>query len=152
MPGNRKEIRLKCYDYSMAGAYHIIICTEKRRNIFRNGTEINEFGRIAENCLKYIEEKYEVHVQKYAIMPDHVHLLIDYFYITKGDGKEQITRIVGAYKSMVYTECLKYCKEKGIVLDKLWQRSFYDHIIRNERDYYETYRYIQNNEIELELQ
>ena len=139
MPGDRKSIRLREYDYSTAGAYHITICTANKRKIFRNGKELSVFGKIAEDNFKYIEEKFCIDIQVFSIMPDHIHILINNFYTNHDEGREKITNIIGAYKSKVQNDCLIYCKKNGIILGKLWQRSFYDHIILYQNFHYYSF-------------
>jgi len=79
-------------------------------------------------------------------MPNHIHLLIAL------PGRQATARvaptlsqIVGAYKSWVSNEYLQVCKACNLSMGKLWQRSFYDHIIRNEEDYLRIWQYIDKN-------
>jgi REP element-mobilizing transposase RayT len=58
--------------------------------------------------------------------------------------------IVGAYKSIVANECLKLFKSKNQPMGKLWQRNYYEHIIRNEKSYLEIVQYILDNPIKWE--
>jgi len=78
---HRKSIRLKGYDYSREGAYFITICCHNRRCLFgeiHNGKmHLNKFGKIAETeWLKTGEIRYNVELDAYAIMPNHVHGII----------------------------------------------------------------------------
>ena len=73
-----------------------------------------------------------VAVDKYIIMPNHIHLIIS---ITGGHGDPPLQQIIGQFKS--YTQ--KSYREK------LWQRSFHDHVIRNENDYDKIWEYIDTN-------
>ena len=84
MKQNRKQIRLKNYDYSENGAYFVTICTYEKKCIFgyvKDGImHFNDYGKIAneeiENTIK-IREKHGVRINKYAVMPNHVHLIIE---------------------------------------------------------------------------
>lgn len=58
---------------------------------------------------------------------------------------KKIGDIVGAYKSIISVKCLKLSKSKNEIMNKLWQRNFYEHIIRDERDYQNIKEYILNN-------
>ena len=58
-----------------------------------------------------------------------------------------VGRIVGAYKSLVFKKCLKISNLKNCILGRLWQRNYYEHIIRNEIEYARISEYIQNNPI-----
>jgi len=154
----RKQIRLKDYDYSTPGAYHIVLCTYRKQKILWNNCrvdpcgrpliEYSELGKIAEDTIFVIEEKYGIFVDKYVIMSDHIHLLM----VLPG-SQERLTarvnptmeRIIGAYKSMVSNEWLKRCKQRNIIMGSLWQYSYFDHVIRNRQDYEETWKYIDEN-------
>jgi putative transposase len=59
--------------------------------------------------------------------------------------------IVGAYKSLVANECLKIYKSKNEFMGKLWQRNYYEHIIRDEKSYNQIDAYIVNNPAQWEL-
>lgn len=143
----RKNIRLKEYDYSENGAYFITICTYNRRKILSNinvgeglralpSVELTITGEIVEEAINFINKAYKnITVDKYVIMPNHVHLLLSMRAGGHGDPPLQVYDIVGRMKSFT---TYKYGKI-------LWQRSFYDHVIRNENDYRETWEYIENN-------
>ena len=101
-------------------------------------------GKVVEEQLLLLKERYSnVTVEDYVIMPDHIHLLIiidrpfDGGEINGGQGADRPTLndIVRSVKVMVR-------KEIGY---SIFQNSFYDHIIRNEQDLYETRKYIENN-------
>lgn len=154
----RKQTRLKEYDYSTPGAYHIVLCTHNKQKILwkncrvdpcgRPQIEYSKLGEIAKDTISIIEKKYGVSIDKYVVMPDHVH-----FLITLPCPEERLTarvnptmdRLIGAYKSIVSNEWLKICKQKNIIMGKLWQRSYFDHVIRNRQDYEETWNYIESN-------
>ncbi len=153
----RKEIRLKNYDYSQNGLYFITICTKDKipylceikgvpmsvgADIIRPIVYKTEIGRIAEESINKICEHYEdVRVVKYCIMPDHIHLIIEIMRdnIPTDSGRmisaPTISVIIGSFKRYV-------SKNSGI---KIWQRSYYDHIIRNKKEFIEICRYIENN-------
>lgn len=111
---------------------------------------MTEFGKITEKYIENINDVYEyVKVDKYVIMPDHIHLLIiidrpfDGGEINGGQGADRPTLndIVRSLKVMVR-------KEIGY---SIFQNSFYEHIIRNEQDLYETRKYIENNPLKWEM-
>ena len=56
-----------------------------------------------------------------------------------------VGNIIGSFKSKVANKCLKIYKEKNIIMNKIWQRNYYEHIIRNEEDLWNTREYIKNN-------
>jgi len=156
----RKNPRLKDYDYSQNGAYFVTVCTANRKALLSKivgqaalclpTVELTEFGKITEKYIENINDVYEyVKVDKYVIMPDHIHLLIiidrpfDGGEIKGGQGADRPTLndIVRSVKVMVR-------KEIGY---SIFQNSFYDHIIRNEQDLYETRKYIENNPLKWEM-
>ena len=146
----RKNMRLPGYDYSGAGGYFITVCTNNRTCILsrvhggsereRASLELTELGRIAQNALDELAGKYGIRIAACAIMPNHIHLIL----MTSG-SEVSAGRFVGAFKSVVSNRWQKICDSRGIVMGKLWQRDFYDHILRNEADYLEKLKYIDEN-------
>lgn len=134
----RKPTRIKEYDYSLGGAYFITICTEQRKNVLcyiydYGEVDLTEIGDIVKESLEYISNHYDVFdVDCYTIMPNHIH-----FILLKNTDEDSISLndIIRRFKS--YTS-----KKYG---GNLWQRSYYDHIIRNTKDYEEISSYIFNN-------
>ena len=76
----RKRCRLPMYDYSENGAYFVTICTDKKRkclsDVSRGGVLPRPFGKVVENELLALSERYEVVIDKYIIMPNHIHILL----------------------------------------------------------------------------
>lgn len=153
----RKTTRLREYDYGEAGAYFLTLCTENRKNILSKivgaGSSRPQLllnGAVVEKWIKRIPQKYNgVFVDNYVIMPNHIHLLLS---IVKSDGRENpsptISQVVGWLKYQVTKEIDESSTLKG---KKIFQRSFFDHIIRGYKDYKETYDYIEENPIKWEL-
>ena len=97
---------------------------------------LTDIGLKVEQAIVYIDRAYPgIRVEKYVIMPNHVHLLVRVEAREGGRGGPPLQQIIGRMKS--YTT-----HQFG---DMLWQRSFYDHVIRCERDYLEIWRYIDEN-------
>lgn len=92
-----------------------------------------------------IEEKYSVTISKYVIMPNHIHMLIELPKRAGASPAPTLSQVVGAYKSLVSNQWLQICKRKQIQMGTIWQRSFHDHIIRNEQDYLTKWNYIDTN-------
>lgn len=140
----RKPNRMKNYDYSSNGAYFITICTRHRQNILgdiavREGlcalpsVKLTNLGIEVEKAILFINSNYkDAVVDKYVIMPNHIHLII---IIHTDVPHMKVYDIVGRLKSFTTNEC------KQII----WQRSFFDHIIRNENDYKRICQYIETN-------
>ena len=143
---DRKPNRLKDFDYSQNGAYFVTICTQDRKQILSqivgDGFPVpNLPGRIAEEFICKIPVKYPgVFVDNYMIMPDHIHLLIR----TKGTGNPSPTlgAVVGWYKYQVTKQINLQMMSQGT---RVFQRSYYDHVIRNQHDYHAAWEYIENN-------
>ena len=142
----RKKIRLSDYDYTTGGAYFITLCTKNRQNLLCDivgeglcalpNIILTPIGDVVKNSIEYINQRYNnVKVDKWVIMPDHLHLLIRIENKTGGHGDPPLQNIIAGLKSFTTHE---YGKE-------LWQRSFYDHIIRNQSEYNEIWEYIDEN-------
>lgn len=147
----RKQIRLPDYDYSALGAYFVTICTHDRRCILssvcggdpcgRPSLTLTEHGKLVEQCLKQTKNLYAVQIKPFVIMPNHIHFIC-LIGQTRATTRVAPTlgRIVGALKSL----SANHCREKGLT-GSLWQRGYYEHVIRNEKDYNEICEYIENN-------
>ena len=143
----RKPNRLTEYDYSQNGAYFVTICTQDRKKVLSDivgdGSPVPKpTGKIAEEYIRQIPSKYAtVSVDQYVIMPDHIHMLLR---IDKGTGNPSPTlgNVIGWYKYQVTKRVNTHLNNSG---EKLFQRSYYDHVIRNQQDYDEIWEYIENN-------
>ena len=99
-------------------------------------------GVIAENVINEIHQKYpQVWVNKFVIMPDHIHMLLQIDTGT-GDPSPTLGNIVGWFKYQVTKRVNKVLETPG---ERIFQRSYYDHVIRNQQDYDEIWQYIENN-------
>lgn len=141
---NRKSNRLKGYDYSQNGAYFVTVCTKNRKNILSRivggdayiapEISLSSYGKVAEKYLLGIKG-----LHKYVIMPNHIHMII---FICNEEGTmrassptQDIPQLIKSFKILV-------TKELGV---SIWQRSFHDHIIRDDADYEMIWEYIDNN-------
>lgn len=139
MNGNlpiRKKIRLKKYDYSKKGMYFVTICIRNRieilGNIDNNKIKLTKEGIIVQNYIEYIEKIFKsVIIDDYIIMPNHIHIIISII----NNNEVTLSRIIRQYKEIV-TKKIRY---------SIWQKSYYEHIIRDEKEYYKINKYIQNN-------
>ena len=158
----RKHPRLDKYDYSSPGAYFVTICTQNRKCVLSrifcaekqqeindsvvvkgtNNVEYTPFGEIAKKQLLMLEKRYpHLHIDQYVIMPNHIHIIIVLDRNATEDGKRPtIMDIVCSYKSLTTREC----KREGFE-GKMFQVSFYEHIIRGRDDYEEIAKYIYEN-------
>ena len=142
----RKPNRLKDYDYSSNGYYFVTICTYNKAHIFGSvidGTVLmNQFGCIAAEELENIACHYElIFAIKYVVMPNHVHAII----VINNEERSRpfptaLPTVVGLYKSGVSKRIHQLNPDLNI-----WQKSFYDHIIRDENEYLRVWKYIDDN-------
>ena len=151
----RKPNRLKHYDYSLPGYYFITICTKKMKpifgEVFNNVVELSLVGKIVLDCLLKIHVVYDdVEVDEFVIMPNHIHLIliIENYQKTEDRSKMRVSKIIQQFKTAI----TKQVKPKHSSQITLWQRYFYDRIIRNERELYNIRKYIIENPIKWELE
>ena len=152
----RKPTRLKEFDYNSVGVYFITICTENRRQILSRivggdvldapqKVELLQYGRIAEKYIHQLNDFYQnIAVDAFVIMPNHIHIMV--FVPENGASRTSppttrqhsaISRFVSTFK--------RFCnKEYG---ENIWQRYYYDHIIRDREDYEKHIKYIYENPI-----
>ncbi len=145
----RKRTRLKGYDYSRNGCYYVTVCTFNREKILGeivNGRVLlSEYGKIADYVWKDLENHNSIVLHEYIIMPDHIHGIIQLC-----DSKNDISEIVRQFKTFASRRINEYQRQSGnepFENGKLWQRSFFDHVIRNEEDYKVKTKYIIENPI-----
>jgi putative transposase len=164
----RRSIRLPEYDYSQEGAYYITICAQDRKCLFggiRNGKIIlSECGRIVDDWWQRMPERYSgVILDKFVIMPNHMHAII----IIGGDVDNGVGAIdnVGVIHELPLR---RWIKRRVMVLPKIigyfkmnsarqinqmhnttgcpvWQRNYWEHVIRNEKSLNKIREYICNN-------
>lgn len=156
----RKRIRLEHYDYSAPGKYFVTVCTANRETLFWSDSRgelcspdanddtgehssplrlnLSYTGALVEREIQKISRIYDaVFVDKYCIMPDHIHMIIS---IESDECGKEITaptlsRILKQFKGSITKQLGK----------SIWQKSFYEHTIRSQQDYDETWEYIENN-------
>ena len=137
---DRKRMRLRDFDYSSEGAYFLTLCLQKKLSLFEN----HQAKEMVEKWIVEIENKYEnVTVDCYVVMEDHVHLIL---FITEGN-QISLSEIMKWFKTMTTNEYIRGVRDRVYepFEKKLWQRSFYDHIIRNDEDLKEKREYVMNN-------
>ena len=145
---HRKCIRISNFDYSTAGAYFITVCTANREKIFWNNFKgglhipLSDIGLVVEREIQKMNAVYAaVSVDKYCIMPDHIHFIISISPAQNTQDIPTISRIIKQFKGSI-------TKQIG---RSIWQKSFYDHGIRNQQDYNEIWEYIENNPLKYRL-
>jgi putative transposase len=151
---HRRSIRLRGHDYSQPGNYYVTICTQAKKHLFGHVVEgemrRNELGDYAARCWEWLAQQYPyVDLDEWIVMPNHLHGII---VITDGGGgsrsaigpngkgggasrsvsirRNPLGRLVGTFKTV---STYRINKRHGTPARLLWQRDFYDHIIRDGR-------------------
>ena len=152
---NRKQNRLGEYDYKQEGAYFVTLCTQNRAGLFE--MELPTVGnglcavpktianQIIHKWVRETENKFpSIAIDKYVIMPDHLHLIVT---IKERHIGRSLPDVMRFFKTMTTNEYIRGVKNGDLPpFDrKLWQKSYYDHVIRNQQDYNEIWEYIENN-------
>lgn len=147
---NRKLPRLSGFDYSSENYYFVTICTRNRKCLFGDVGNLNELGLLADRELRNISKHFpEVRVDCSVVMPNHIHAVI--VIGCAGDEERSrpfptLSQVVGSYKSGVTR--LWRQKKPGA---EVWQKSFYDRVLRREDGYLNVIRYIEENPLKWEL-
>ena len=164
---HRRSIRLKGYDYAQAGAYFVTICTQDRACLFGDVVDgkmrLNDAGRMVAESWQWLAMQYDyIQLDESVIMPNHMHGII---VVTDGGGRggsrtaptirtaptmrtaptvnrKPVGRIIGAFKT-VSTKRIN--EMRGLSGSPIWQRNYYEHIIRNEESLNRIREYIANN-------
>ncbi len=148
----RKSTRLKEYDYSSPGAYFITICVKNHRQLLSEVvgqglapavTNLTKYGKITEEQIHNLSHRYpSVTIDKYVIMPNHIHLLLSLHDAAAGASPcPTISDVICSFKSITTI----HCRKNGLKDVQLFQSSFHDHIIHGEQDYLKIWEYIDNN-------
>ena len=161
----RKDLRIKHFDYSSAGAYFVTICTKDRKRILSDitkspvgvgalddpsipQTQLTEIGKIAEKYLLSSENISGVKIDRYVIMPDHIHAIIFLYpdeYSLRKDGSSRAPTPTNEMLPHVISTFKHFCnKEIG---NNIFQRGYIEHIVRDREDYQTRIKYIYENPI-----
>lgn len=165
---NRKSIRLKDYDYSREGLYFITICTKNREKLFgeivgagssrpndnlivntkENEIILNKIGMVIKDEYINLKNKYKnIKCHEYVIMPNHFHCVIEIMKHQEGGKTPPLPEIIGYFKFQTtkkYNAMLEIKNERFL---SLWQRNYYENIIRNEKRHLQVIEYIKKNPI-----
>jgi REP-associated tyrosine transposase len=161
---HRRSIRIKEYDYAQPGGYFVTIVTYQRNCIFGNivneETQLNAFGKIADECWRAIPDHFpNVELGAYIVMPNHVHGII--VINDRADASASARRgtiyrapteqfgkpIIGSIPTIIRTFNAAVTRRIGRELNAtgIWQRNYYEHVIRNHEDWDRIHRYIESN-------
>jgi putative transposase len=169
----RKSIRLQSYDYSLSGAYFVTICSHGKRcllgSVAGKSVELSSAGEIVRTVWNSLPDRFpRLVLDEFVIMPNHVHALLGFvgaglappavstatyagdeanpgpktaFPATKN---HTLADVIGAFKSISTIQVNRVLKRKGI---PLWQRNYYEHIVRKGEDLRKIQQYILENPI-----
>jgi len=126
----RKEIRLKSYDYKSDGYYFVTICTHRGR------PNIRQYRGVVERILLSLPERFSgLKIDWYVLMSTHLHVI----FLFEG-MKEGLPEVVKRFKASVSRNTCR-----GRIYPTLWQRNYYEHVIRNETTLFKIREYVENN-------
>ena len=154
----RKNMRLQGYDYSRAGCYFVTICVKDMQEmlgtIIDNKQILNEYGCIVKQEIENVPKiRKECAIEKFVVMPNHIHLIVQ---IAGDDGNRpgESPASRANYRADCHPPLRKSIPNmvqglKGAVTRQIgfsiWQRSYHDHIIRDEAEYQKIWQYIDEN-------
>ncbi|MCL5005830.1 MAG: transposase [Acidobacteria bacterium] len=165
---HRRSLRLRGYDYSLPGAYFVTICTHKKQHLLgqvvEGGMCRSEFGKVVELYWRDLEHRYpQVRQDAFVVMPNHVHGLIEIatpeparsgsWPTTSGGAIRELplrerrrgmalSKIVGRFKMTAAKRVNEIRRTPGAAV---WQRNYYEHIIRNLHELESIREYIRTN-------
>lgn len=164
VPHRRRSIRLKDYDYTQNGAYFVTICTIQRYEWFGeirdDSMNLNPVGRIVQDCWLQISDHFpHVELDEFVVMPNHLHGIL---VITHDSGARHVVplqsaafaqpiagslpTIIRSFKAAV----TKQINRSHLPSERIWQRNYYEHIIRSEMSLNAIRQYIRANPTEWE--
>ena len=169
---HRRSIRLKGYDYSQAGAYYVTVCTHNHLCLFGHVVNekmmLNDPGRMIQSVWDQLTNQFSnIELDEYVIMPNHIHG-ISFIVGASLVGAQPSTwqgagtrpaptvglgHIVGAFKSIATNEYIRGVKQHGwpTFAGKLWQRNYYERVIRNDVELKRIRQYIVENPMKWEF-
>ncbi len=162
----RRSIRLKDYNYSQAGAYFVTLCTWERKCIFGRIVEgvmqLNPLGIIVQDCWNDLRHHFpDVEFEVFVVMPNHFHGII----VIKTDivgaihelplhenklarRRMLLPKIIGRFKMISAKRMNEVRGTPGV---PVWQRNYYEHVIRDEKSFGRIQEYIQTNVLRWEM-
>jgi len=156
---HRRSVRLKGYDYSQVCAYFLTVCAYDRLCLFgeiENGLmSLNQYGEIvAEEWLRSAVVREEIECGEFVVMPNHFHGIVHivqsdfntknraYCHTPLRSPSRNLGAMVRGFKSAVTNRCNEIRHTVGI---SVWQRNYYEHVIRDDADYNRIVEYILEN-------
>ena len=153
---HRRSIRLQTYDYSQEGLYFVTICCNDREcffgEIINDEMMLNPAGEMIKTEWFALEQRFltiQTTEHELMIMPNHLHCIIEIIETENNTKKELLGNVIGAFKSLTTNKYIQGVKTSNwkAFNGKLWQRDYYEHIIRDGESYNNITNYIANNPI-----
>lgn len=156
---HRRSILLKGYDYSQSGLYFITICVQDRIHLFGKIEQgkmiLNDIGKVAQQCWQEIPQHFpNMQLHEFVIMPNHIHGIIEIVVrannhspqqpIQTGSPQQSPSKPIGSAIRGFKIGVTKWCRSNTNIYT-LWQRNYYEHIIRSDEAYYTIAHYIITN-------
>jgi putative transposase len=141
---HRQSIRLKEFDYSQSGAYFLTCVTHNRSNLFgkieNNIVQLNQYGELVRMEWLRLPQRFPgIDIDEFVIMPNHIHGIV---IIADHKAGWNLATIVGSFKSSTARMINAIRKSIGGLI---WQRNYYEHVIRDDEELNRVREYIQNN-------
>ena len=160
----RKSTRLKNFDYSSAGAYFVTICIKDRKRILSDiikpvgvgafddpltpQIQLTEIGKVTEKYLLSSENIPGVKIDRYVVMPDHIHVIIFLYpdkYASRKDGSSRAPTPTNEMLPHIVSTFKRFCNNE--IGNNIFQRGYIEHIVRDREDYETRAKYIYENPI-----
>ena len=152
----RKPNRLSSYNYDGDGVYFITVCTQDRKYLLSRivgggaldapQNQLTDMGKVVEKYLISGNQIDRVQIEKYVIMPNHIHMLL---HVDFENGTSKAPSPTNAAVPHFISTWKRFCHRD--IGEKIFQRSYHDHVIRNQQDYLKIWEYMENNPKQWEL-
>jgi len=159
---HRRSIRMPGYDYREEGGYFVTLLVSRRRRAFgrvENGeTRLSAYGQIAQRCWMALPDHFpHVVLDEFVVMPNHFHGILRFvttpvgaqhaapLHLTPHVTPGSLGAVVRSFKFAVTRQANLYRTERNLSPTTIWQRNYYERIIRDEKELHETQRYIIEN-------
>ncbi len=159
---DRQSNRLRDFDYSQAGWYFVTLACDQRRHLFGEiigeTMHLNQYGQCVDQTWRNLAVHFPVTLETWAIMPDHFHGVLAIRETSLGNAKKAVTvdqdvhphgtepgalnAIIQYFKSVTTRRINVLGQSPG---KPVWQRNYYEHVIRNEAEWVKIAAYIENN-------
>ena len=164
---HRRSIRLKKHDYSQAGMYFVTICTQNHLHLFGEIVDdkmvLNDAGKMIQKIWNEISHDFSnIQLHGFTMMPNHIHGIIEIVGAdpistlntpntnrAEMDSAPTLSKIVQSFKRHTTIDYIEMVKQNILPpFDKrIWQRNYWEHIIRNDKEYNHISQYIIDNPV-----